>query len=246
MVLTALQEETEAIMRAMKSEPLSSDSPEFMACYRLFAGDRIDGGRGRGVLAQIAGIGRVGAAVAAKEAIGRWRPSLVLIVGTAGGLRNGDVALGDVVVATHILDYEAQRLDDGPTIRWADYAAETKLVELAKAITLPDVMGRRPEVHFGPVLSGDKVVASSTAAATFRGWRRDALAVEMEGAGVAYVSAQHKVACLMIRGVVDYADEKKREDAKSWSRAACDSVALFVQTLLGRWADEANERAALP
>ncbi|MDI3291706.1 5'-methylthioadenosine/S-adenosylhomocysteine nucleosidase [Polyangium sp. 15x6] len=238
-VLAALPEETEAILRCIEWKPLAPTSTVFGACYELDLGDPHDNVRRHGVLAQLAGTGRVSAAVSTVHAIHTWNPSLILIAGTAGGFQDRSVALGDVLVATKIVDYEAQRLDGDSTIRWADYEPEASLYALAKSIRLPATQGSNAQVRFGSILSGDKVLASKAAVEKFLGLRADVLGVEMEGAGVAFASAKSSVPCLMIRGIADYADDNKRNDSERWTKVACDSVARFVRALLERWADEA-------
>lgn len=237
-ILAALVEETAAILRSIKSKPLTPALPVFSACYELDLDENLDCPRRYGVLAQLERMGRVSAAVSTVYALHTWEPSIVIIAGTAGGFRDQGVALGDVLVATEIVDYEIQRLDDDPTIRWVTYQPASSLLETARKARLPVIQGRQPKVHFGPILSGDKVVASEAVAKKLLSWRPDVLGVEMEGAGVAFVSKMNSVPFLMVRGVADYADAKKREDASQWSQAACESVARLIRILLVDWAKE--------
>jgi len=224
-------------MRRIQSRHLSTTPPIFDNCYELDLGEAHEHARRHGILVQLAGTGRVSAAVATVHAIHTWDPRVVLVAGTAGGFRDRDVSLGDLLVATSILDYETQRVDGGNTVRWAVFQPDAGLLDLARSVAVPLILGRRPQVHFGPVLSGDKIVASKAAVDALLKLRPDALAVEMEGGGVALAAAMSSVPFLMIRGVVDYADEKKRQDAEQWSKPVCETVALFVRALLESWAD---------
>src|SRR5882762_1481237 len=54
---------------------------------------------------------------AARDLIDDLQPSLLLVVGIAGGLPSDDVSLGDVVLATRILDFslEARKFQESPT-----------------------------------------------------------------------------------------------------------------------------------
>lgn len=54
---------------------------------------------------------------AARDLIEDFSPSLILVVGIAGGVPSADVTLGDVVLSTRILDFtvEAQTVDEAPT-----------------------------------------------------------------------------------------------------------------------------------
>lgn len=242
-VLAALREETEAILRCIEHRPMARTSTVFGACFELDLGDPHDSARRHGILVQLTGTGRVNAAVSTVHAIHTWNPCLILVAGTAGGFQDRNVALGDVIVAREVLDYEAQRLDGGSTVRWVDYEPDASLYALAKSIRLPQTLGNHSQVRFGSILSGDKVLASKAAVERFLALREDALGVEMEGAGVAFASAKSDVPWLMIRGIADFADDNKHKDAKQWTTVACDSVARFVHTLLERWADEASMNA---
>jgi nucleoside phosphorylase len=86
------------------------------------------------------------------------------------------------------------------------------------------------KVRFGIVLSGDKVIASDEVAASLLKAEPTAVAVEMEGAGVA-AAVQDTLTqneFMMIRGIVDLANETKREQAAAWIDATCDAVAAFT------------------
>jgi nucleoside phosphorylase len=97
----------------------------------------------------------------------------------------------------------------------------------------------QPNVHFGTVLSGDKVIASSTMVANFLLENERLIGVEMEGAGVAAALARHPVPVpfLMIRGVVDYANDDKREQSRVWLTDACAATAAFSLAVI-EWAHD--------
>jgi adenosylhomocysteine nucleosidase len=242
-VLAALFEETDAILRCIESKSMIQTSTVFGACFELDLGDPHNSARRYGILIQLTGTGRVNAAVSTVHAIHTWNPSLILVAGTAGGFQERNVDLGDVIVATKIVDYEAQRLDGGSTIRWVDYEPDASLYALAKSVQLPATLESHSQVRFGSILSGDKVLASKSAVEKFLGLRKDVLGVEMEAAGVAFASVKSSVPWLVIRGIADFADDNKRKDAERWTTAACDSAARFLRALLDRWADEAPSNA---
>lgn len=54
---------------------------------------------------------------AARDLIDDLQPSLLLVVGIAGGLPSDDISLGDVVLATRVLDFslEARKFQESPT-----------------------------------------------------------------------------------------------------------------------------------
>lgn len=193
-----------------------------------------------GVIARIDGVGRVDAAISTMQLLLTVEPRWLFVVGVAGGFSSNGVALGDLIVAQRLVDYEIQRVTEGDTeYRPRVYEADATLVAACKTAEGVDWQSRigiphslRSTVHFGTVLSGDKVVASQKAISSLMRVSQDALGVEMEGAGVAAAIARSAtdIGFLMIRGVVDLANSRKREDAERWIDHACDTVAALTIT----------------
>ena len=74
---------------------------------------------------------------------------------------------------------------------------------------------RRPEAHFGPIGSGEKVVADEEALRRLLAGCPKMLATAMEGAGVARAATNHgdrSLAFLEVRGISDYADHHGSSD----------------------------------
>lgn len=242
-VIAAFYEEAKALLDIVAHGPQEAGPPTLKAYHPLYVGDLDSRRRFPGFLVHLGGAGRVRVAVSTAHAIHTWNPRLLLIVGTAGGFKGNGVALGDILVATEILDYEAQRLGEGdPVYRTATYRPCDFLIHLARTITLEKaphidgLPGRTPRIHFGPLFSGDKVVASEEAAGKLLALRKDAYGVEMEGAGLAFAAGS--VPFLMVRGVADHADRRKSEDFQRWRDPACRSAAQFVEKFLKAWVEQ--------
>src|SRR5262245_9632400 len=58
------------------------------------------------VVTPLTQIGQVDATAAALDAIRRWTPRYVILTGIAGGIARNRVALGDVLVAEQVVEYE--------------------------------------------------------------------------------------------------------------------------------------------
>lgn len=86
----------------------------------------------------------------------------------------------------------------------------------------------RPQIHFGPIASGDKVIASDTAACQLFAIHPKLIAVEMESAGVASAafSAMKRIGFLTIRGICDFADASKNDN---WHEYAAHSAASCLR-----------------
>jgi nucleoside phosphorylase len=189
-------------------------------------------------------MGRVSAALEAQRAIELFTPRRVIIVGIAGGVARNGVALGDVLVAEQIVDFELQKLrSTGPEHRWQVYPTDNRMLSAARVYL--DGEWRSPESrpesgvarpHIGPIASGDKVVASDGALDDIlKAWPK-LLGVEMEGAGAAAaaMSATFQPGIVMVRGVSDLADPAKDYSATAeWRSCACDVAAMYTIGLLG-------------
>ncbi|MFF3995521.1 hypothetical protein ACFYX8_19805 [Streptomyces cyaneofuscatus] len=203
-------------------------------------------------------VGRIGAgnlttAVIA-ERVRQWlRPQALLFVGVAGGLKS-EARLGDVVVSTKVYHlHPGKETPDGFHARPAPGAVSHRL-EQAAGIALctdswrkwvPDEMRAAwheggPHVHFQPIIAGEVVLNSSDTPLrdqiTFH--YGDALAIEMESAGVTRVAdLSEDLRVLTLRGISDHADADKAEADASGSQdrasahAAAAAAALMCELL---------------
>jgi nucleoside phosphorylase len=92
-----------------------------------------------------------------------------------------------------------------------------------------------PTVRFGPVASGDKVIAYGEALDSLREVWSKLIGVEMEAGGVALRALQTtwKPGFFMVRGVSDLADEHKgTATVDEWRPYACDIAAAYTIALL--------------
>ncbi|WP_067143801.1 5'-methylthioadenosine/S-adenosylhomocysteine nucleosidase [Microtetraspora malaysiensis] len=195
------------------------------------------------------GKGNQSAAVLTERAIAEFTPAALLFVGVAGALHS-HISLGDVVVATHVYAFHGGTSeDDGfksrPRVWETSHAADQIARHIARTGSwvrdLP-VRGRTPEVHFGPIAAGEVVLNSrlSAHARWIRDHYNDALAIEMEGAGV--VQAGHLNGALpvvVIRGISDRADgTKETTDREQWQPRAVANAAAFAAVLAEELAAE--------
>ena len=196
------------------------------------------------VLTDLLEMGRVEAANAVGDAIRRWRPRYVILVGIAGGLSKAGVQVGDVLISEQIADYELQKLTQEKTLtRWSVHRASPALLAAAKQLRPEDwqrfIREARPQAgtpqrHFGPICTGDKVVANGLLDQYREVWTK-LIGVEMEAGGVASAAFQAASApgFLMVRGVSDLADpDKDKVQTGSWRAYACDVAAAYVEAFL--------------
>lgn len=203
-----------------------------------------DGNRGtyRIIVFSPLGMGRVAAATATADAIRRWQPRFVMVVGIAGGDAER-VALGDVLVADQFVDYSlAKETDAGTQTRFQTYRADPRLLNAARHLSgwEPSIKALRPEAgvpqrHIGVVLSGDIVQSKQDSLRSYKQAYSSLLGVEMEAGGVASAAweAAGKPGVLMVRGVSDFADSQKSSSHTTvWRRYACDVAAAYAVSLI--------------
>ena len=233
-ILTALDVEYAAVRRRLTQ----------LRTHRHPRGTRFEVGRVQGtqcpVVLGLTGKGNGAAAVLSERAIQEFSPAAVLFVGVAGALWNG-TPLGDVVMATQIYAYHGgTSQDDGLKARPRAWEVSHRISQLASHVSRSDDWagqvspgGRAPKVHFGPIAAGEIVQNSriSREAKWIREHYNDALAVEMESAGVAQACHLSSAAAAVIRGISDMADGTKSTDGDSaWQpRAAANAAAFAVR-----------------
>lgn len=246
LILAPLNEERQAVLSHLPSpQRLPPDDQDVRVYYYSDIPTEFPGG-GRGsyrvVVTSPLGMGQLEAATATADAIRRWQPRYVLLVGIAGGDPE-EVALGDVLIGEQFVYYELQKLtDEGAQTRYQSYRADPRLYANAQHLASwqAAVRAARPEDgapsgHFGVIISGEKVQAKMGALKPYkRDWPK-LVGVEMEAIGVAMAAwqAPSKPGVLMIRGVSDLADANKGSaPVKKWRSYACDVAAAYAASLL--------------
>ena len=177
--------------------------------------------------------GRSPAQEATKEAILAWQPVAVIGVGIAFGLQKEKQKLGDVLVSKTIQDYEPSKFDfDGTVIyRGAKPPAFPKLFDAVAH--LDKTLGQDPSwprVHFGNILSGDKLVNHHRVRNQLLQIDPEAIGAEMEGAGISSAAHRHNVPWIIIKGISDWGDGTKAHQSKQ--QLAAENAALVTKKLL--------------
>ncbi|MFF5013311.1 substrate-binding domain-containing protein [Streptomyces sp. NPDC001165] len=238
-ILTALQVEYDAVSARLEGLTRSSEKGT------VFERGRLPGTPWTVVLAQT-GPGNDNAALVTQHAYDLYRPRVLLFVGIAGGLKD-DIRIGDVVIGERIYDYREKQSPRGDHYRPRGWEAPWRLVQHVQRMTFgPDVAGR---VRVAPIASGNVVLDRETSelGEVLRGNYDDAVAIEMESAGVC--RAAHLIGgldTLTIRGISDKADGGKgRADAGGSQEIAAWCAAAVAVRILASLAPE-QETPTLP
>ncbi|GAB2910055.1 5'-methylthioadenosine/S-adenosylhomocysteine nucleosidase family protein [Streptomyces mayteni] len=233
-ILTALNLEYEAVRRKLADPQVTVHK----------SGTRFEVGTVPGTSCRVAlnltSKGNHSTAVLTERAIDHFSPAAVLFVGVAGR-RRSSIALGDVVMATHVYAYHgATSEDDGLKARPRVWEAPHPIIQLGQHLAritagaghAPE-NGEVPRVHFGPIAAGEVLQNSRDSAETV--WLRqhynDAFAIDMEAAGVAQAGHLSGLPVGIIRGISDRADGTKNgeEDRERQPRAAANAAAFAIR-----------------
>lgn len=185
---------------------------------------------------------------ATKDAIRRFHPRCILLVGIAGGIAAAGARLGDVLVADQIFDYERQIVSESD-VKARPHSADIDRGLLYAAVALKATSWHeglrvaRPAVdppapplcHIGPMASGDKLIKDDKYLHKLLPQWPTLIGCEMEAGGVitAAAESEDRPRVLMIRGVSDLANRRKLSpEVKAWRGYACDVAACFAVALL--------------
>jgi adenosylhomocysteine nucleosidase len=241
-IVSAMQEELRALIPLL-------DQPQRM---RLAGRDFYAGlMHGHPVVLVRSGIGKVAAATTAALLIEAFDAERLVLTGVAGGTGDG-VRIGDVVVATELLqhDMDASPLFprfEVPLTGRSRFAADPALSAGLRAAALhclnhaaerigeahlADFGIDSPLVHEGLVASGDRFVCTAAESTVLRGALPDVLAVEMEGAAFAQVCADFERPFAVLRTVSDRADDSAHVD---FGRFIEDVASVYTREIVAAW-----------
>ena len=161
------------------------ETTPFGECFALLEGERT-------LIYLEGGWGKISAAASAQYAIVRWKPDLVINLGTCGGLQ-GRAQRGDIILAERTLVYDViEQMGDQQTA-YDHYTTELDLSWLQDSYPQP--------VQRGLLLSADRDILPEQV-----GWLQEqfgGVAADLESGAIAWVCSRNKVKCLILRGVSD-------------------------------------------
>jgi len=182
--------------------------------------------------------GKVAAAATVTQLLAAFQVTRVIFSGVAGSIA-GDLAIGDVVVASGLIQHD---LDASPifpryqipllgkSILPADAKLGEGLFNAVQHFLSADLRSavaareldffaiRTPKVTTGLVASGDKFFSSATEVRELHARLPAVLCVEMEGAAVAQVCTEYGVPFGVVRTISDNADENSPHDFQRFLR----------------------------
>lgn len=249
LIITTLEEERDAILRKFTGwQKLPPSEEDIRVYYSAEVLAHFPNGmvvNYRVIITMLLNMGRVNAANATNDAVRRWDPKYILLVGIAAGISGNDVKLGDILISEQIADYELQQLKPkSKEVYWEIHRADPRLLSSAQnfdqtkwqeMITRNRPGPGEPKCRWGPIATGDKVVELKRTLDTYRNTWPKLIGVEREAGGVASAACQsaRNPGFFMIRGVSDLADvDKTSEIVADWRLYACDVAAAYTVAFL--------------
>jgi nucleoside phosphorylase len=165
-------------------------------------------------------------------------PVFLVLTGICYGLNSreidgGSQQVGDVIVATQLRAVEHRKMttraDGSPYEITRGPRPETASNLLSHARVLG--RGRTPTVHFGPVLSLNTLVNSAEERARLRALDEEAIAGEMEAAGLYAAAAQAKCDWILVKGISDWGMEKTDKHQAPAARHATNFVVDLISQM---------------
>jgi adenosylhomocysteine nucleosidase len=229
-----------AIVSAMSEEIASVIDTLEGVKTREFGRRQFHAGRfhGHEVVAVFSRYGKVAAAATVTQLLASYPVDRLIFGGVAGGVQPG-LAIGDIVVATDLVqhDMDASPLFpryEVPLLGKARFATDpglrAGLVSAAKLFAEHDLASHVsqtertffkmtvPQVVEGMVASGDKFFSSSAGVRDLRERLPGVCCVEMEGAAVAQVCDEYGIPFAVVRTISDSADESSVHDFPRFAR----------------------------
>jgi adenosylhomocysteine nucleosidase len=239
-VISALQQEIDELVTVMDGAE-SGD----VAGWRSWTG-RI--GEQQVILAR-AGLGKVNTAALTALVWDRYRPRLMAFTGVAGAL-DPSLSVGDIVIAERTIQHDAGLITPSGLERYQaghvpffnptedfGYVPSPSLLARAKSvgesIDLDPVLGRRPAVRVGRVVTGDQFLQDpSTRDRLFT--ELGAQVVEMEGAALAQFASRVGCDHIVVRAVSDLAGADSSIDFERFLPEVAANSAHFISALIDR------------
>ncbi|HVS34309.1 MAG TPA: hypothetical protein VMS17_01940 [Gemmataceae bacterium] len=170
------------------------------------------------------------------EAARFWKPSGIIMAGVAYGRNPERQKIGDVLVSERVIAYEPERVGVEQSIsRGQQFLAGTRLLDRFKNTAVDwcfrDPTGANCTSHFGPILSGEKLVDNPDFKAKLFQTHPNAIGGEMEGVGLAASAEREKREWILVKAICDWADGAKTDQHQLFAAA---SAVSFVQHLLSQ------------
>lgn len=154
---------------------------------------------GQHVIIGLSGIGKVSAAAITSLIILTYQPSLIINIGSAGGL-DAKLAVGDTVIATMCAyhDFDLRAFGHPMSYEQGRYVFKPhpQLIEKMHGLS-------HARLHFGPMVCGDQFINDEAIFQEMCARFTGVLATDMESTAIAHVASIHNTDWIIARAISD-------------------------------------------
>lgn len=237
LIVVATEVESEAVFKTFSSEGYKPVQPWFSStnAYQLFT--PIGGARVALVRCSMGPGGPGGPELTVAEAITALKPTSVVMLGIAFGVKPEAQKIGDVLISTQVFDYNLERIGTdiaGRLVRTSRGARPDASPGLIARFQMARLHTHGLTVHEGTILSGSKLIDNLDYRDQISSLCRDAIGGEMEAFGVYSAAARAHVDWIIVKAVCDWADGHKRARKAYRQGLAAQNAALAVLRTIER------------
>lgn len=212
-------------IRKIKSNSQVQHSP----FGEFFAESITSGNRVLDIIYFQGGWGKISAAASCQYVIDKWKPNLLINLGTCGGI-TGRINRGEIVLVNRTIVYDLfEQMGDAEKVI-NHYTTDLNLSWLREPYPL--------DVITGLMVSADRDLMPGDLISLQKRFR--AIAADWESGSIAFVASRNQIPCLILRGVSDLVNEQWGEaygDIAIFERSAGRIMSSLINTLpawLGR------------
>ncbi len=166
----------------------------------------------------------------------------VIGVGIAFGVDERKQKIGDVLVAEAVYDYESIRQGLPPERLGLTYPGSGRWLQLLKHVdqtlkSSDERCGRWPQLHFGTLLSGNKLVDDRDFRDNLVKMAANVIGGEMEGLGFYFAvdNKESKIDWLIVKAICDWGANKNNPNKEKDQKLAAENAAIVVYEALRWW-----------
>ena len=220
--IAAMQQECDAFLELCEQVSVFSETP-----FKLYQAKHLN----QDVIVGLSGIGKVSAAAMTSYVILTFKPSLIINIGSAGGL-DSSLKIGDIVVASmcayHDFDITSFGHEMSYEKGWYVFKANPTILDHIKNIGLS-------QLHVGPMVCGDQFIHEEALFKTMQSRFKHVLATDMESTAVAHVASTHNIPWIIARSISDLVfDHDNHVSFDEFLGHASKQSATFVSQLIQR------------
>jgi nucleoside phosphorylase len=167
-----------------------------------------------------------GSLITLPKAIEVIKPCAIIMVGIAFGAKPEKQKLGDILVSHQIMAYEPEKEGKRRISRGVRVNASVPLLDVARNA---DLDWSEPKVHFGIILTGEKLVNNLAFRNRLITQEPEAVGGEMEANGLYLAASGSHVNWILVKAICDWADGTKNDEAQP---LAAINAARFALSML--------------